>query len=237
MLTVKDIQDKPAGYLVQEPLRLTVREAQALAMKPGWNNGPDQPSQSLRASDETGTISMYVDWRASDQAEAYRVGDVLEVCCFSGPRGVAGVKVGINKSNYRYLSCRASAIRVVGGGGGQRAAEEPRRQGFHPQPQGHTTSSTRPHQPEAVATKRDTNWAVEILAELTEDLFDDLSQREFPGVSPDALFEAARTGAISIYISLNKGELSEAPRVSREPEQVVTEFGFTNDSVDDDIPF
>jgi hypothetical protein len=222
-MKVQDIGSKPANYVVQEPLQVTVREANPIEMKAGYNNGPSQPNQRLRVSDDTGTTTVYVDWPANAQPQAFQPGEALEICSVSGTRGMSGATVKISGQGVHYLSCKAFAIRVSGVRRPPAPPlEDPEWLSPDPQPAQQQRTQARPQQ-QALPIQRDailpsrrsSRQMEDWLSNATERMFVNLSDGLCKEASAEARLAAAQAMAVSISIACGRGEIDFTPDLPR----------------------
>jgi hypothetical protein len=236
-LKVQELSNKPDGFLIQEPLQVTVREAKSPEMKPTYSGDGEEPNQRLRVSDDTGTITVYV--TGADQP--FHAGDLLEICAVKGQRGVSGASVKISKQGQRYISAYARGVRVAGirrppapelddpewlsGDANppqqQRTQARPQQQALPMQQQARTGSS------QQGPARRNSIQAVKMLVEMTEQAYNGLADSSVTGVSCDALFEAAQKLATSLWISIDKNQLDyvEPPQEKPTPPPAQGEGG------------
>lgn len=219
-MKVQEISNKLDGFIVQEPLQVTVREANPPEMKPKYGGDGEESNQRLRVSDDTGTITVYVTGCDS----AFQVGEALEICAVKGQRGVSGATVKISKQGQRYIAAYARGVRVVGVRRPPAPQlDDPAWLSPDPHPAAQQRTQARPQQQalpiqgQQAPSRRNSAQAIDMLVKMTEQAYNGLADSSVTGVSCDVLMEAAQKLATALWISIDRGQLDYVEPVPERP--------------------
>jgi hypothetical protein len=225
-LTIADIKQKPAGWLIQDPITVTIRQAYPPETKPSTypdkNGNPGTyTSQGLTVSDDTGTMKLYV----TDAREALNQGEQITICCTKNNKNqMTGAGVKHNGRGEAYINVYPSGYRLSGVRREQASVpEDPWFMQNQPQQQqGQSAPPARPQQarlplPAQPSGGRTSREMEEWLLGVTERLFVGLSDGLTNSAPEGARLECSQSMAVALMIGVARGEIDYIPESKPAP--------------------